>query len=1060
MASMVATYRTESKQLHLTRWTDFESLTPEELQLSVWERLQQSNSASTQAKDSDALRFMLVWIQETWRDKDSDKGWTKCWSQLGHLLEKLTDECQRSQKGEHWIFGFYEPRPAAKTCEESVRDIFVQGQRLVQTMDIPRSKLASLDLPASTVRDMQALMYLQSWFVPLAATKNFALLWAGFWDEDPTNRTTKSALFQFADETDHDTVHPDSIMGRLIEESQDLNACYLDDQINRMLQNMWTFSSMSFVSNMRAKAQGTVVAVVNKDLTGVRKLSDSVLFQYEMPTLGIAAWGSGGWSPHIVILDMKGTCHDTSPSLRAQLAAHLRSWSGLRAKTIKDKTKAFIKQLAVHLPSWSRFRAKTSKDKTKAFMKRSRASWDCVDCPPDSCNLDAALAQHIRLMVEAKKTQDDLNEKLFEAVGCTGRLRSEAAEIAIDSRMMVTACKALYRQYQAGQRLEAIPEEFDAIQETLKERKNRLAQSKIRRSFAQSNRLRVVESLLDRKADPNAMELDGRTPLHYAVVNKYLQILEFLLQHKADPNAMDQDGRTPLQDAAKEGHLEAVELLLRNGSDPNTMDKSGQMPLMGAANGGHLKVVELLLKNKADPNAMDQHFGRTPLQDAANGGHLKVVELLLKNKADPNAMDQYGRTPLQDAANGGHLEVVEFLLKNKDDLNATDKFGSTALHDAAKEGHLEVVESLLKNKADPNAMGQEGRTPLLDAANEGHLKVVESLLNNKADPNNARNRFGITPLNIAAHGGHLKVVELLLKNKADPNAMDQDGRTPLQDAANGGHLKVVELLLKNKADPDAMDQDGRTPLHYAANGGHLKVVEVLLKNEADPNAMDQYFGFTALHDAAKEGHLEVVELLLKNKADPNARSMFRGPPLHQAASTGHLKVVELLLKNKADPNAMDQDGRTPLQDAANGGHLKVVELLLKNKADPNATDQYGRTPLQDAANGGHLEVVESLLKNKADLNNATDKFGSTPLHIAAKEGHLEVVELLLKNKANPNTTNEFGKTPLEVTTMEHAMNVYEYKKGLAPLDDAANKGRLQIVKLLENKAKSWQRAAT
>ena len=374
MAPLVATYRTESKQLHLSPWTDFESLAPEELQRSVWERLQQSISTSTEAKDSDdsqGQKLLLSQVQESWRDK----GAPKCWSQLGLLLESLTEQCKNSSKGEHWIFDFYEPRPAAKTCPDSVRDIFLQGKRLVQTMKMPRSKLASLDLPANTVRDMQALMYLQSWFVPLAATNNSALLWAGFWDGDPTNRTTKSALFQFADETDHDTVHPDSIMGELIEKSRDLNACYENASTNQMLQNMWTFSSMSFVSNMRAKAQGTVVAVVNKDLTGVRKLADSVLFQYEMPTLGIAAWGSGGWSPHIIILDMRGTCHNTSPSLRAQLAAHLRSWS--------------------------EFRAKTSKGKTKAFMKRSRASWDCVDCPRDSCNLDTALAQHIQGMVEA-----------------------------------------------------------------------------------------------------------------------------------------------------------------------------------------------------------------------------------------------------------------------------------------------------------------------------------------------------------------------------------------------------------------------------------------------------------------------------------------------------------------------------------------------------------------------------------------------------------------------------------------------------------------------------------
>ena len=225
MAPLVATYRTESKQLHLSPWTDFESLAPEELQRSVWERLQQSISTSTEAKDSDdsqGQKLLLSQVQESWRDK----GAPKCWSQLGLLLESLTEQCKNSSKGEHWIFDFYEPRPAAKTCPDSVRDIFLQGKRLVQTMKMPRSKLDSLDLPANTVRDMQALMYLQSWFVPLAATNNSALLWAGFWDGDPTNRTTKSALFQFADETDHDTVHPDSIMGELIEKSRDLNACY------------------------------------------------------------------------------------------------------------------------------------------------------------------------------------------------------------------------------------------------------------------------------------------------------------------------------------------------------------------------------------------------------------------------------------------------------------------------------------------------------------------------------------------------------------------------------------------------------------------------------------------------------------------------------------------------------------------------------------------------------------------------------------------------------------------------------------------------------------------
>ncbi|CAE7235531.1 ANK1 [Symbiodinium sp. CCMP2456] len=780
MVPLVATYRTASKQLHPTPWTDFESLTPEELQRSVWERLQQSQSASTEAEDSEdspgpGQELLFSQIQQGWREK----GTPKCWSQLGRLLESLTDECQRSQKEEHWIFGLYKPRPDAKTCAESVRDVFLQGQRLVQTMEMPRSKLASLDLPNNTVREMQALMYLQSWFVPLARTKNFALLWAGFWDGDRTNRTTTSALFQFANETDHDTVHPDSIMGRLIEESQDLNACYEDASTNQMLQNMWTFSSMSFVSNMRAKAQGTVVAVVNKGLTGERNLSESVLSQYEMPTLGITAWGLGGWSPHIIILDMRGTCHDTSPSLRAQLAAHLHSWSGLRAEK--------------------------GKDETKAFMKRSRASWDCVDCPPDACNLDAALAQHIQHMVEAKKTQDDLNEKLFEAVGSTGRMRSEAAEIAIDQEMLNTAISAAFP---SGQRQwGSILKEATQIDKTLRKRRHHLVGSKLRRAFALGERQRDVESLLHRKADPQTMELDGRTPLHYAAVNGYLQILDILLQNKADLNAADRGGNTALLCAALNGHVEVVESLLKNKADPNAMDQFGRTPLHYAAWHCLLEVVESLLENKADPNAKDKE-GATPLNEAARQGHLEVVESLLKNKADPNAMDKFGQTPLYHAARQGLPEVVESLLKNRADPNAMDHFGRTPLHLAAKEGHLDVVKSLLKNMADRNAMDEDGSTPLHLAANEGHLEVVESLLENKADPN-AKDKEGATPLHYAAWQGHLEVVESLLKNKADPNAMDKGGR-----------------------------KEGATPLHYAATQGHLEVVESLLKNKADRNAMD------------------------------------------------------------------------------------------------------------------------------------------------------------------------------------------------------------------------------
>ena len=113
---------------------------------------------------------------------------------------------------------------------------------------------------------------------------------------------------------------------------------------------MWSIASMSFVLGMRDKAQGTVVALVNKRITGERKLSQSVLSAHEIPTVGIAAWGLGFWSPNVIVVDLMGTCDQTSPALQDRLLARLPS-------------------LARSMKHWS----------PEAFAMRSRLRWQCID---------------------------------------------------------------------------------------------------------------------------------------------------------------------------------------------------------------------------------------------------------------------------------------------------------------------------------------------------------------------------------------------------------------------------------------------------------------------------------------------------------------------------------------------------------------------------------------------------------------------------------------------------------------------------------------------------------
>ena len=77
----------------------------------------------------------------------------------------------------------------------------------------------------------------------------------------------------------------------------------------------------------------------------------------------------------------------------------------------------------------------------------------------------------------------------------------------------------------------------------------------------------LVELLLAKGADVNAVDDSGRTPLSYAVDKHYQPVAQVLLAAHANPNAGSSD--LPLTEAAYYGDMPALKLLLANGADPN-----------------------------------------------------------------------------------------------------------------------------------------------------------------------------------------------------------------------------------------------------------------------------------------------------------------------------------------------------------------------------------------------------------------------------------------------------------------------------------------------------------
>ncbi|XP_040922857.1 ankyrin repeat domain-containing protein 61-like [Toxotes jaculatrix] len=97
----------------------------------------------------------------------------------------------------------------------------------------------------------------------------------------------------------------------------------------------------------------------------------------------------------------------------------------------------------------------------------------------------------------------------------------------------------------------------------------------------------IIANLIRHGADINkGMKHSGNTPLHLAAVamsmktSKTLEdnmsCISVLLEHRAEPNAENKAGLTPLQEACSMGNTELVDLLLRYGANINKPSQAGE----------------------------------------------------------------------------------------------------------------------------------------------------------------------------------------------------------------------------------------------------------------------------------------------------------------------------------------------------------------------------------------------------------------------------------------------------------------------------------------------------
>jgi serine/threonine-protein phosphatase 6 regulatory ankyrin repeat subunit B len=535
--------------------------------------------------------------------------------------------------------------------------------------------------------------------------------------------------------------------------------------------------------------------------------------------------------------------------------------------------------------------------------------------------------------------------------------------------------------------------------------------------WAQHEIADIVALLVEKGADINAKDINGKTPLYLIVENGgSAELIKELIELGADKNMLDHDGKLSSELTLDKEILEALNYkpVSRYNCHINCRHKSRLSQQLADQLGKQLiialqynntKKAEDLIWQGANLNYALSGFNTVyPILVAARYGNVKIMELLLDGGADIMLADRYGATAIHYAADADFYvekeikkEMIKLLLNKGVNINLADNNGDTPAHYAViiENYDKDFADYLYTKKADFKLQNKEGKSAedlMLEYKKEDYLARELLLALRNKDTHKAKN---------------------LIMQGANVNYQEIGTLwSPILIATKEENLEIIKLLAHKGADLDKGDRFGTTAVHFAAERENIEIIEFLIQKHCDINKCNK-FKQTAMHLAVQAQAHDSIKFLLDNGANLHAEDIHRDTPAHYL----------IILAKKQENVSKDKTNLTNIL-------VEELEFLRENGADLSLENSSGKSALDnleeyfdaETALGENLltairskivSKVNYLVDKGANINYAEIESGRQPIHHAAIAGNLEILQLLLDKGVNPSSQDKYGSTAID-----------------------------------------------